>query len=36
MKKAKYFVLQFDKQSYPGKVVKVVEQQEPAAVAKKL
>jgi len=34
--KAKYFVLQFDKQSYPGKVVKVVEQQEPAAVAKKL
>ncbi len=32
---AKYFVLQFDKQSYPGKVVKVVEQQEPAAVAKK-
>ena len=34
--KAKYFVLQFDKQSYPGKVVRVVEQQEPAAVAKKL
>jgi branched-chain amino acid transport system substrate-binding protein len=34
--KAKYFVLQFDKQSYPGKVVKVVEQHEPAAVAKKL
>ena len=34
--KAKYFVLQFDNQSYPGKVVKVVEQQEPAAVAKKL
>ena len=33
--KAGYFVLEFDKQSYPGKVVKVVEQQEPAAVAKK-
>ena len=29
--KAKYFVLQFEKQSYPGKVVKVIEQQEPAA-----
>jgi len=29
--KAKYFVLQFDKQSYPGKVVKVIEQQAPAA-----
>jgi len=29
--KAKYFVLQFDKRSYPGKVVKVVEQQAPAA-----
>ena len=28
--KAKYFVLQFDKQSYPGKVVKVIEQQAPA------
>lgn len=33
--KAKYFVLQFDKQSYPGKVVKVIEQQAPAAPAKK-
>jgi len=33
--KAKYFVLQFDKQAYPGKVVKVIEQQAPAAVAKK-
>lgn len=33
--KAKYFVLQFDKQVYPGKVVKVIEQQAPAAVAKK-
>src|SRR3990172_7012787 len=32
--KAKYFVLQFDKQSYPGKVVKVIEQQAPAAVKK--
>ena len=32
--KAKYFVLQFDKQSYPSKVVKVVGQKEPAAVAK--
>ncbi len=29
--KAKYFVLQFDKRSYPGKVVKVIEQQAPAA-----
>jgi branched-chain amino acid transport system substrate-binding protein len=29
--KAKYFVLQFEKQSYPGKVVKVIEQQAPAA-----
>jgi branched-chain amino acid transport system substrate-binding protein len=29
--KAKYFVLQFDKRSYPGKVVKVVEQQAPQA-----
>lgn len=27
--KAKYFVLQFDKRSYPGKVVKVIEQQAP-------
>ena len=26
--KAKYFVLQFDKQSYPGKVVKIIDQQE--------
>lgn len=33
--KAKYFVLQFDKQAYPGRVVKVIEQQAPAAVAKK-
>ena len=32
--KAKYFVLQFDKQSYPGKIVKVVEQQAPAAAKK--
>jgi branched-chain amino acid transport system substrate-binding protein len=32
--KAKYFVLQFDKQSYPGKVIKVIEQQAPAAVKK--
>jgi branched-chain amino acid transport system substrate-binding protein len=29
--KAKYFVLQFDKRSYPGKVVKVIEQQAPEA-----
>jgi branched-chain amino acid transport system substrate-binding protein len=29
--KAKYFVLQFDKRSYPGKVVKVIEQQAPQA-----
>jgi branched-chain amino acid transport system substrate-binding protein len=28
--KAKYFVLQFDKQVYPGKVVKVIEQHAPA------
>jgi len=33
--KAKYFVLQFDKQSYPGKVVRVIEQQAHAAAAKK-
>lgn len=33
--KAKYFVLQFEKQAYPGKVVKVIEQQAPAAVARK-
>lgn len=32
--KAKYFVLQFDKQAYPGKVVKVIEQQAPAAANK--
>ena len=29
--KAKYFVLQFDKRSYPGKVAKVIEQQAPQA-----
>ena len=29
--KAKYFVLQFEKRSYPGKVVKVIEQQAPEA-----
>jgi branched-chain amino acid transport system substrate-binding protein len=29
--KAKYFVLQFDKRSYPGKVVRVIEQQAPQA-----
>ena len=34
-KKAKYFVLEFNKQTYPGKVVKVIEQQAPAAPAKK-
>ncbi len=28
--KAKYFVLRFEKQSYPGKVAKVIEQQSPA------
>ncbi|HEY1234542.1 MAG TPA: branched-chain amino acid ABC transporter substrate-binding protein [Candidatus Binatia bacterium] len=33
--KAKYFVLQFEKQAYPGKVVKVIEQQAPATIAKK-
>jgi branched-chain amino acid transport system substrate-binding protein len=33
--KTKYFVLEFDKQSYPGKVVKIIEQQAPAAVKKK-
>jgi branched-chain amino acid transport system substrate-binding protein len=33
--KAKYFVLQFEKRSYPGKVVKVIEQQAPAAITKK-
>ncbi len=29
--KAKYFVLQFDKRSYPGKVVKIIEQAAPQA-----
>jgi branched-chain amino acid transport system substrate-binding protein len=29
--KAKYFVMQFDKRSYPGKVVKVIEQAAPVA-----
>jgi branched-chain amino acid transport system substrate-binding protein len=29
--KAKYFVLRFEKQSYPGKVAKVIEQQAPQA-----
>lgn len=29
--KAKYFVLQFDKRNYPGKVVKVIEQEAPKA-----
>jgi branched-chain amino acid transport system substrate-binding protein len=33
--KAKYFVLQFEKRSYPGKVVKVVEQQAPQTTAGK-
>ena len=33
--KAKYFVLQFEKRSYPGKVVKVIEQQAPQTVAQK-
>lgn len=32
--KAKYFVLRFEKQAYPGKVVKVIEQQAPAAAKK--
>ncbi|TMA97865.1 MAG: branched-chain amino acid ABC transporter substrate-binding protein [Deltaproteobacteria bacterium] len=32
--KAKYFVLQFEKQAYPGKVVKVIEQQAPPAAKK--
>jgi branched-chain amino acid transport system substrate-binding protein len=32
--KAKYFVLQYDKQAYPGKVVKVIEQQAPPAAKK--
>jgi branched-chain amino acid transport system substrate-binding protein len=29
--KSKYFVLRFEKASYPGKVAKVIEQQAPAA-----
>jgi hypothetical protein len=29
--KAKYFVLQFDTRKYPGKVVKIIEQQAPQA-----
>src|SRR4029453_11945142 len=33
--KAKYFVLQFEKRSYPGKAVKVIDQQAPQALAKK-
>ncbi|HEY2917853.1 MAG TPA: branched-chain amino acid ABC transporter substrate-binding protein [Candidatus Binatia bacterium] len=33
--KAKYFVLKFEKQAYPGKVAKVIEQQAPPAIAKK-
>jgi branched-chain amino acid transport system substrate-binding protein len=33
--KAKYFVLRFEKQSYPGKVVKVIEQQAPQAIVRK-
>lgn len=32
--KAKYFVLQFERPAYPGKVVKVIEQQAPAAAKK--
>jgi branched-chain amino acid transport system substrate-binding protein len=32
--KTKYFVLQFDKDSYPGKVVSVVEQESPPAKKK--
>jgi branched-chain amino acid transport system substrate-binding protein len=32
--KAKYFVFQFEKQAYPGKVVKVIEQQAPPAAKK--
>lgn len=32
--KAKYFVLQFNKQVYPGKVVKVIEQQAPTLAKK--
>jgi branched-chain amino acid transport system substrate-binding protein len=33
--KSKYFVLRFEKESYPGKVAKVIEQQVPGAAAKK-
>ena len=33
--KAKYFVLKFEKQAYPGKVAKVIEQQAPPLAAKK-
>jgi branched-chain amino acid transport system substrate-binding protein len=33
--KAKYFVLKFEKQAYPGKVAKVIEQQAPPVIAKK-
>jgi branched-chain amino acid transport system substrate-binding protein len=33
--KSKYFVLRFEKASYPGKVAKVIEQQAPGAAAKK-
>jgi ABC-type branched-subunit amino acid transport system substrate-binding protein len=32
--KAKYFVLQYAKPVYPGKVIKVIEQQAPAAAKK--
>jgi len=32
--KSKYFVLRFEKESYPGKVAKVIEQQAPAAAKK--
>ncbi|HEX2226493.1 MAG TPA: branched-chain amino acid ABC transporter substrate-binding protein [Candidatus Binatia bacterium] len=34
--KSKYFVLRFEKEIYPGKVTKVIEQQAPAATGKKL
>jgi branched-chain amino acid transport system substrate-binding protein len=33
--KAKYFVLRFETQNYPGKVVKVIEQQAPQAIVRK-
>ena len=33
--KSKYFVLRFEKESYPGKVAKVIEQQAPTTAAKK-